>query len=59
VEVGHGADASERCRHAGAPADEGLPDRLRAVDLRGGLTEGVRSLEIFDRVRRVMATATA
>ena len=79
----------------------GLPDRLRKVDLRGGLTgagfadvdvrerpvwraaeramweeaaaldpvddpalrsfhdEGVRSLQIFDRVRRVLATATA
>jgi SAM-dependent methyltransferase len=83
------------------PADAGLPDRLRAVDLRGGLTgagfaqvdvreraawraaeramweeaaaldpgddpalqsfhdEGVRTLEIFDRVRRVLAAATA
>jgi SAM-dependent methyltransferase len=83
------------------PADAGLPDRLRAVDLRGGLTgagfedvdvrerpawraaeramweeaaaldpggdpalqsfhdEGVRSLQIFARVRRVMAAATA
>jgi SAM-dependent methyltransferase len=83
------------------PADTGLPDRLRKVDLRGGLTgagladvdvrerpawraaeramweeaaaldpgddpalqsfhdEGVRSLQIFDGVRRVLATATA
>jgi len=83
------------------PADGGLPERLRTVDLHGGLTgagfaavdvrerpawraaergmweeaaaldpgddpalqsfhdEGVRSLQIFDRVRRVLATATA
>ena len=81
--------------------DERLPERLRRVDLRGGLTaagfagievcdrpgwraseramwgeaaaldpgddpalrafhdEGVRSLPVFDLVRRVMATATA
>jgi SAM-dependent methyltransferase len=83
------------------PADSGLPERLRTVDLHGGLTgagfadvdvrerpawraaergmweeaaaldpgddpalqsfhdEGVRSLQIFDRVRRVLATASA
>jgi SAM-dependent methyltransferase len=99
--VAPGGRAVLTCWEPVDPADEVLPQRLRAVDLHGGLTgagfddvdvrerpawraaeramweeaaaldpgsdpalqsfheEGVRALEIFDRVRRVLATATA